>query len=203
MALVQQAVGQQREVGHGVGLHGFEGRVCHDGLQRLLAQWPAQELADALHGAAEILGAEEASAEGGDPRPGRGTRPRIWMPEPPPLESGWGGQDSASLPQFPHLQVEGLGRGFWGVLQCGLLEVLWGQGKDGSGSEVTAGGRGRSSISCRVNAPLDSKLVCAQPCPAPGPRRALPFTQGQTPGLASAPLPPYPLPLLPPSVVSP
>ena len=57
----------------GVGLHGFEGRVCHDGLQRLLAQWPAQELADALHGAAEILGAEEASAEGGDPRPGRGT----------------------------------------------------------------------------------------------------------------------------------
>ena len=57
MALVQQAVGQQREVGHGVGLHGFEGRVCHDRLQRLLAQRPAQELADALHGAVEILGA--------------------------------------------------------------------------------------------------------------------------------------------------
>ena len=57
-----------------------------------------------------------------------------------------------------------------------------GEGKEGAGSEVTAGGRGPASTSGRVNPPSDSKLVCAQPRPAPGPGRAPPFTQGQTPG---------------------
>ena len=53
------------------------------------------------------------------PRPGRGTRPRIWMPESPPPESGPG---IGILPLCFSLQVEGLGRGFWGFLRCGLLE---------------------------------------------------------------------------------
>lgn len=72
MALVQQAEGQQCEVGHGVGLHGAEGRVRHDGAQCLLAQLPAQELADTLHRAVEILGAGKKGSggqtEGGTPR---------------------------------------------------------------------------------------------------------------------------------------
>ena len=92
MALVQQAVGQQGEVGHGVGLHGVEGRVCHDGLQRLLAQRPAQELADALHGATEILGAGEASADAGTPGPEGAPDPGSGCLSPhPDLESGGGG----------------------------------------------------------------------------------------------------------------
>ena len=133
MALVQQAVGQQREVGHGVGLHGFEGRVCHDGLQRLLAQWPAQELADALHGAAEILGAEEASAEGGDPRPGRGTRPRIWMPEPPPLESGLGGRILSLCLSFPTSRWRGWAVASGGFCSVGFWRFCGGKGRMGLG----------------------------------------------------------------------
>lgn len=153
-------------------------------------------------------GAGEASVDEGTPGPEGAPDPESGCLSPhPDLESGGGGgrgeQNSASLPQFPHLQVEGLGCGFWGFPRCGLWRVLWGEGKDGAGLEVTARGRDQSSISCRVNSPSDSKLVCAQPRPTPGPRRAPPFTQGRTPGRASPPLPPYPLPSLPPSVISP
>lgn len=64
LAVVQQAGGQQRVVGHGIGLHGTEGRVRHDRGQGLLVQRSAQELADALHRALEVLGAGESERRG-------------------------------------------------------------------------------------------------------------------------------------------
>lgn len=94
MALVQQAGGQQGEVGHGVGFHGFEGRVRHDGLQRFLAQWPAQELTDALHGTVEILGAGERDQgmsqrrEGSPDQEGASVPEFICLTPNPDLESG-------------------------------------------------------------------------------------------------------------------
>lgn len=64
LAVVQQAGGQQRVVGHGIGLHGTEGRVRHDRGQGLLVQRSAQELADALHRALEVLGAGDSERRG-------------------------------------------------------------------------------------------------------------------------------------------
>lgn len=136
-ALVQQAGGQQCEVGHCIGLHGIEGRVHHDGAQSLTVQRPAQELADALHGAMEILGAGDR---------GWGVRRREW----PPGEEGAAGPElgclstrpdylgaSASLPQFPHLQDEGWAMVCEGFCSFGLWRVLWVWGKGWAGSERT------------------------------------------------------------------
>lgn len=130
MALVQQAGGQQREVGHGIGLHGAEGRVCHDGAQCLLVQLPAQELAHTLHGAMEILGAGE---KGQGARRREGTPGKTGAPDPefgclsptPDLCAA----DLPSLPQFLHLQqgwVRGHSRGQRSVMrlrQNHLLQV--------------------------------------------------------------------------------
>lgn len=200
VALVQQAGGQQSEVGHGVGLHGAESRVCHDRVQRLLAQRPAQKLAYVLQGAAEVLrgpgrGGQGGRAEGGDPRRGRSTRPRIWMSE-SPTQSRLGG--SAALPQFPHHQAEGWGDGFREFSQAGGFGGFRGwEGRGRAGAEVSWAAGAQSPL---TQVRSGGQPVCAPdlhlpPGAHPGRAASLTGSQDEIPSPASPlllPLPPHP-----------
>ena len=95
------------------------------------------------------------------------------MPESPPRPGiwrrGWGGaeRNSASLPQLPHLQVEGLGRGSWGFLRCELWRVLWGKGRRGLGR------RSQREAGVRLAPLAESTLLRIQnwSVPNPAPRQ--------------------------------